>query len=80
MEIRIGFTLVSGSQGWQIPPLQYLKKFVTAEEVNLEALKSDLQTIMQYAESLLKGYNAPSKDDAILNALRGIVSEQKKLV
>lgn len=79
MEIRIGFTIVSGPEGWQIPPIQYLKVYKTDESANLESLKADLQDIMSYAENKLKAYKAVSKDDAIITALQAIANTQQKL-
>lgn len=79
MELRIGFTIVPGNEGWQFPPIQYLRVYQTEETVNLESLKADLQDIMTYAENKLQAYKKVSKDDAIIKALQAIASTQGKL-
>lgn len=79
MEIRIGFTIISGPEGWQIPPIQFLKVYDTGGKSNLESLKNDLQAVMDFADEKLKPYKKVSKDDAIIQALQTLANNQLKL-
>lgn len=79
MELRIGFTIVHGNEGWQFPPIQYLRVYQTEETINLENLKIDIQDIMSYAENKLQAYKKISKDDILIKALQAIAETQGKL-
>lgn len=74
MEIRIGFTMVSGREGWQFPPIQYLRDIETGENTNMETLKATLQDVMTYAENKLSAFKVVSKDDAFIEALKAITN------
>lgn len=79
MEIRIGFTITPGPEGWQFPPVQFLKIYKTEGSENLDSLKNDLQDIMNYAEQKLASYKAPDKEAALISALQAIAKTQAKL-
>ncbi|MDE2019947.1 MAG: hypothetical protein KGJ13_06415 [Patescibacteria group bacterium] len=78
MQIRIGFTLMPGSQGWQFPPIQFLRTIETAEMAGVDDLRKDLQAVMDYADSILTKYKKPDTQDQLTMALQLLTKQQKQ--
>lgn len=79
MEIIVGFTVMPGNEGWQFPPIQYRKTYKAAENAHLEAMKTALQEVMDFAETKLAPFKEASKDDQLILALKALSGNLPKL-
>lgn len=75
MQIRLGFTIMPGEQGWQFPPIQFVRSIEVDTSANLELLKSDLMKVMDFADKTLAPYRKPNTEDNLNLALKALAAQ-----